>query len=179
MKIGFDLDKVFIDYPPLIPDGVIDRLYKKKRNGELFYRIPSRPEQMIRRFSHVPFFRPPIQKNIAFLKSISTKNNQLYLISSRFSFLETTTLALLQKYGFDKIFEGMYFNFENRQPHLFKNEILKKLKLDKYVDDDLYLLDYVARENKDTNFFWLNNGKIKQTISPRISAISELEGILK
>ena len=101
MKIGFDLDKIFIVYPPLIPDRLIDRLYRKKTSGKLLYRIPSRPEQAVRRLSHISFFRPPIQKNITFLKSLTAKNHELYLISSRFQFLESATTALLRKYGFD------------------------------------------------------------------------------
>jgi hypothetical protein len=35
MNIGFDFDKVFVDYPPIIPDYFFDRFYKKKANGTL------------------------------------------------------------------------------------------------------------------------------------------------
>ncbi|MEN9407220.1 MAG: hypothetical protein RLZZ455_436, partial [Candidatus Parcubacteria bacterium] len=62
MNIGFDLDKVLVNYPPLIPDGLIDRLYKKKIKGELVYRFPSKPEQRIRKISHLSFLRPKIKK---------------------------------------------------------------------------------------------------------------------
>ena len=179
MKIGFDLDKIFIDYPPLIPDRLIDRLYRKKTSGELLYRIPSRPEQAVRRLSHISFFRPPIQKNITFLKSLTAKNHELYLISSRFQFLESATTALLRKYGFDEIFDGMYLNYENKQPHLFKNEVLKMLSLDIYVDDDLALLQFVSRENPQITFYWLNQINEKKEIAPNIFAISDLSCILE
>jgi hypothetical protein len=85
----------------------------------------------------------------------------------------------MKKQGFDKIFDGMYFNFQNKQPHEFKDEVLKKLNIDLYVDDDFYLLKYVADKNKKTKFFWLNPQKGKRLITPNITAISNLMDILK
>jgi hypothetical protein len=179
MNIGFDLDKIFVDYPPLIPDTLINKLYKKKDNGILLYRIPSRPEQVLRRLSHLPLLRPTIKKNIRFLQSISKSKHKLYLISSRFSFLEKPTSKLMEKQGFDKIFDGMYFNFQNKQPHEFKDEVLQKLHIDLYVDDDLSLLKHVAKKNKNTKFFWLNPKKGKQILTGNITAINNLENMLK
>lgn len=155
MNIGFDLDKVFIDTPPLIPKIIIDKLYKKRDNGILLYRIPSKPEQIFRRLTHLSIFRPSINENLEFLKSIPRDKNKLYLISSRFKFLENRTKRVIRKYHFDKIFDEMFFNFANEQPHIFKNRIIKKLKLDYYIDDDLSLLNYAARHNPKTVFFWL------------------------
>lgn len=178
MKIGFDLDKIFVDYPPLIPDSLIDRLYKKKANGVLLYRIPSRPEQLLRQFSHYHIFRPPIRSNIKFLRSIPKDKHQLYLISSRFGFLEKQTLSLLHKLGLDQVFDRMYFNFENKQPHEFKNEVLKKLNLDLYVDDDLPLLQYITKNNKHTKFFWLHPEKTRISLPKGITHIQSLSEIL-
>src|SRR4051812_33664429 len=107
IRIGFDLDKIFIDYPPLVPDGIIDYLYRKKANGALLYRMPSRPEQFIRQLSHTPYLRPPIKTNITFLKSLSKKRYELYLISSRFGFLQKQTLSLMKQLGLDQIFDEM------------------------------------------------------------------------
>ena len=178
MKIGFDLDKIFIDYPPFVPDSIIDRLYKKKANGTLLYRMPSKPEQYLRKLSHLSFLRPPIVKNIDFLKSIPKEENNLYLISSRFGFLEEKTISLMKYHGFDKIFDGMFFNFDNQQPHIFKNQVLKKLNLDIYVDDDFHLLKYMAKLNKKTKFFWLTTSKHKNLITRNIIAIHNLPEIL-
>ncbi len=178
MRIGFDLDKIFVDYPPLIPDRLVERLYRKKANGELLYRMPSRPEQLIRQFSHLSYFRPPIHNNIHFLKSLTKKNYHLFLISSRFGFLQKQTLALMQKLELDQLFEAMYFNFENKQPHIFKNEILKQLKLDSYVDDDIHLLKYIAKQNKKTALFWLHPAPTSITHPKEITQIVELSDML-
>lgn len=179
MNIGIDLDKVLIDYPPFIPKAVIDCLYKQKTNGALLYRFPSKPEQFLRLLTHYSFFRPPIIENIEFVKKICRKNkNKHYLISSRFGFLKKRTYALIQKYKLNKIFDEMYFNFENKQPHLFKNGVIKKLKIDHYVDDDLPLLQFLAEENQKTKFFWLND-KHTKILRKNLFAITKLSEIFQ
>lgn len=178
MNIGFDLDKVLVDYPPLIPDRIIDRLYKKKTKGDLIYRFPSKIEQMIRKISHVTFLRPKIKKNIEFLHSITKNEHSLFLISSRFKFLKPETEKLTKKLGFHNIFENMFFNYENKQPHEFKNEIIKQLKLHIYIDDDFPLLKYVAKQNKETHFFWLSKRKKPEKLTRNITSINTLSDIL-
>lgn len=174
MNIGFDLDKIFINFPPFVPGKIIEWLYKEKVNRELKYRIPSRIEQIIRVFSHYPIFRPPIIKNIEYVRNLSlTKTNKYYLISSRFGFLKKKTTDLIKRYNLDKIFNVMYFNYANNQPHQFKNEMIKKLDLDMYVDDDLQLLEYLMDKNPKTKFFWLNN-KISKPLGKNLFAIKNI-----
>jgi hypothetical protein len=180
MNIGFDLDKIFIDYPPFVPAKIFDKLYKKRDNGILLYRFPSYPEQLFRKATHYHLFRPPIKENILFLKNISKQQNKLYLISSRFGFLQKETNAIMKRYQLDKIFDGVYFNFENKQPHLFKTEILTKLHLDMYIDDDLSLLNYLSNHTTDkTKFFWLNYAREKKPLAKNVFAISQLSEIFK
>ena len=179
MNIGFDLDKVFIDYPFFIPDFIIDKLYKKKIKGKLVYRIPKKPEQLLRLLIHQPIFRQPIKENLKFMKRLAIQNTHNYfLISGRFGFLKDQTQKLVQKYGFDKIFKDLYFNFENSQTHLFKNGIIQKLRIDHYVDDDLALLKFLAKKNSKTKFFWLNK-KLRNKISNNLFAITHLSEMLK
>ena len=178
MKIGFDLDNIFINTPPIIPQRIIERLYRGKMNGELKYRYPSKFEQKIREISHASFLRPVVKKNILFVKQLSLdKNYNLYLISSRFSFLQKQTTSIIIKHKLENIFNKLYFNFENNQPHIFKFEKIKKLELDKFVDDDLYLLKYIASRNNKTKLYWLNN-KIDKSISKNIRAITKISDVL-
>ena len=159
MNIGFDLDKIFINTPPFIPKFFIEKLYKKRDNGVLIYRIPGGVEQVIRNISHLPIIRPAMKDNLNFIRNSPRENNKFYLISSRFKFLEKRTKNLIQKHQLDKIFDEMFFNFANEQPHIFKNRIIKNLKLDYYIDDDLSLLKYVGRHNPKTKFFWVTESK--------------------
>jgi hypothetical protein len=180
MKIGFDLDKIFINTPPLVPNVVINKFYKKRDNGILLYNIPSRPEQLLRKAVHIPLFRQPMKNNLAFLKQLSKENkHQLYLISSRFNFLQPETGRLVKKYELDKIFDKLYFNYDNKQPHKFKNEILQKLNLDIFVDDDLSLVRHVAKDNPQTKFFWLDQHTKEKELGKNIKAIADLGEIFK
>lgn len=174
MNIGFDLDKIFINFPPLVPSKIIEWFYKGKSNGSLSYRIPSKPEQFLRLLIHFPILRKPIKENIKFLKKLAAENTHTYyLISSRFGFLKKTTEKLVQKYGIDKIFKSLHFNFLNEQPHLFKNQMIKKLKINSYIDDDLPLLNFLADKNPKTKFFWLNN-KISKPLGKNLSAVKNI-----
>jgi|SRR3989344_4451930 len=174
MKIGFDLDKVFFDHPQIIPDAAVYWRYRKKANGTLLYRIPSRLEQLLRIFFHYPFFRPPIKENLSVLSQIAHQKNKLYLITSRFSFLKKRTDVILKKYGLADLFDSMYFNSENKQPHVFKNELIRKLNLDMFIDDDLPLLQYIAKHNKKTKLIWLNSSKGKKSHLENILPVSSL-----
>lgn len=173
MKIGFDLDKVFIDTPPFIPDRIIERLYKQSSTKELRYRIPGKFEKTIRYVSHAPIFRPVISENLSFLSKLAKRKNKLYLISSRFAFLKPRTDGIIKKHNLSEIFSGIYMNYENQQPHEFKSEVLKTLDLSIYVDDDLGLLQFLAKRIPHVKYFWLNK-KIRKKISPSITAISTL-----
>jgi hypothetical protein len=181
MRIGFDLDKIFINTPPFFPLYIINKFYKARDNGVLLYRIPSRAEQLLlRKPSHFPFLRPPIKQNISFIRELAKdKNNHLYLISSRFKFLEPETEKLVKRYKLDTIFDKLYFNYENKQPHEFKNDVLKKLNLDIFVDDDLSLVRYVAKDNPKTKFFWLDDRAKPAKLENNISAITEIKQIFK
>lgn len=177
MNIGFDLDRVLINYPPFLPSRILDRLYKQKDNGVLIYRIPTYPEQLMRKSIHHPLLRQPIKENLAFLRSIPKDTNKLYLISSRYKFLQKITERLIKRYALDKIFDQLYFNFENKQPHEFKSVLIKKLKLDVYVDDDLSLIKHAAKDNPATIFFWLNYTNQKEQVAKNIYAITKLSEI--
>lgn len=163
MNIGFDLDKVFVNTPPFIPYKIIEMLYRKKiSKSALEYRIPGNLEQKIRIFSHHSQFRPPILKNISFLKKYTRrKNNSFYLISSRFSFLREKTDIILKRYKLKDYFKNLYFNYQDKQPHEFKNEMITKLNIHRFIDDDLPLLEFLSHKHPKRKFFWLNNHQDK------------------
>jgi len=185
MIIGFDFDKVFIDYPPLIPYAMVDFLYKgvvvfkknKSKNQKIHYRYPGKIEQKIRILSHYYIFRRPISENIKFLRKISGRGgNKTYLVSSRFSFLKTKTEEILKKYDLNKYFDGIYFNFEDKQPHLFKENTINNLKIDTYIDDDLDLSLYLAQKIPNLTIYWVRDGRKKESNLPKnVIAIKDLK----
>lgn len=189
MTIGFDFDKVFIDYPPFIPYVLVDYLYKgslvfrknRTKNVVLHYRFPGPFEQKVRILSHYPLFRHVIKKNIESLKRISAnKSYKTYLVSSRFGFLKARTTTILKQNKLENYFDGIYFNFENKQPHLFKEETIKKLKIDAYIDDDLDLALYLSKKIPHLKIYWLKDGRKREGPLPtNITAISTLKELEK
>ncbi|HRN95964.1 MAG TPA: hypothetical protein PLD54_00790 [Candidatus Levybacteria bacterium] len=180
-RIGFDFDKVFVHYPPLIPDSVINWLYKKK-SKTLKYRMPGQLEQKIRILSHFPLFRHPVEHNIFTLKKLSKKNYPLFLISGRLGFLDKRTAHWMKKFPIEKYFQEIHFNFKNEQSHLFKNKLIQSLKITHYIDDDLDLLLYLAKHNPSVKFYWLDTGKISKRDIPfenikKVQTISEIPNI--
>lgn len=181
MRIGFDLDQVFVDKPPVIPYAVLERLYKKK-NTSLAYRIPGLFEQRIRILSHHWIFRPPIKENIDALSEISMdKALELYMITGRFGFLRNRTSAILKRYRIEGYFKGIYLDVQNEQPHVFKNRMLQKFHIEKYVDDDVDLLLYLSERNPGVHFFWLakKSDIEKKTLPKNIVVIRDLEEFRK
>ena len=177
MNIGFDLDGIFVRLPPILPAWVIERLYRERNQTKLHYRIPGKIEKRIRILSHASLLRPPIKENILFAKNLSrSKKYTFFLVSSRFGFLRQQTEKIIRRYGIDTIFHKIYFNYDNEQPHVFKDRIIKKMKISLFIDDDIYLLAFLAKENPTTRFFWLNATK-NETITNNLFAITNISSM--
>lgn len=176
MNIGFDFDGIFIDTPPLIPKWLIEKLYRDESQKKIWYRMPSPFEQKVRFLGHHPLLRPAIHKNIAFIKNRKDPKNAYFVISSRFGFLKDRTDHLVKKYQLNKVFQELLFNHDDKQPHVFKNEMIKRFDIKKYVDDDLFLLQYIARKNPQTMFYWLNRGR-KRKLSKNLIGIQTLQDL--
>lgn len=177
--IGFDLDGILIDLPPLVSKRVIDFLYKDHAKDKLTYRFPCFWEQKIRQLSHIPGVRPPIKKNCDLIKKLSkTKKCQFYIISGRFSFLEGLTYAWLEKCTFRSCFKAIYLNTKNLQPHIFKEKMLQKLPIEKFIDDDLDTLLYLAPKFMKIHFYWYTEDQNMKLDISNITAISDLKKII-
>ena len=176
MRIGFDLDRVFINYPPFLSARLINWRYKQKENGELLYRIPKKPEQMLRIILHYSIFRPAMNENIKLLRKLDHEHNKLFLISSRFGFLKKRTEIIMKRYGLSQYFDEVFFNYKSEQPHEFKEKVLKKLDLDMYIDDDLSILKFVAKTNKKIKLYWLNY-EYSKPLGDNLFAVKSLSDI--
>lgn len=179
IRVGIDFDKVLVNYPPLIPDQFINWIYKK-RSKTLKYRFPGKLEQKLRILSHYPLFRHPIVENVSAVKSFYKKKIPVYLISGRFGFLEKRTENWLNIHKLKKYFKEIYFNFENNQPHLFKDKLMKKLKITHFIDDDLDLLMYLAKNNPKIKFYWVDTSRVSKRYIPfeNIQKINSVQDII-
>lgn len=167
IKIAFDLDGVIIDKPPLIPKKLLERLFKGGNGRKLHYRFPkSKLERLVRKISHFYLFRPPIKSNIEFIEKLAKNSKyELYIISGRYSFLKKETDTWLKKRSIDKLFKEVFLNFDDQQPHLFKEEVVKRLKPDIFVDDDCLIVDYLNSKNLLTKVYCFIGEKLQETLA--------------
>lgn len=161
-RIGIDLDGVIVGKPLFIPKILIEWLFKGCRPG-LHYRFPhTELEKQIRRWSHFYLFRPPLKTNIEMIKKIKEKRNcELYLISSRYSFLQKQTEIWLKKRKINGLFKEKIFNLQDLPPHQFKEKELKRLKIDIYFEDDFLIADYLSSRLIKTKIFWVDKLGVK------------------
>lgn len=176
MRIAIDLDGVIVDKPPLIPKKLIEWLFRGGRKNGLHYRFPTtRLEQLIRKLSHFYLLRPAIDKNINFLKKNSGKEiGELFIVSARYSFLEQETKIWLRKRGIGNLFSQVYLNLKDEQPHFFKEKILKKLKVDIFIDDDHLLADYLIGRLGNTRIYCLSSNKTACLKAENIKSLQEV-----
>src|SRR4030042_4295927 len=162
IKIGFDLDGVIIGKPPFVPKYLMEILVRKRDHG-LAYRYPeSKIERWIRRLSHLPLLRPPIKKNIKLIHELyKSKNYELYVVSSRYSFLEGRTNEWFRYYRLRDLFKEIYINLKNEQPHLYNEKMIKKLKLNVFIDDARPLLRYLKKELKNVDLVFVEKQEEK------------------
>jgi len=159
IKIAFDLDGVIIDKPPIISRSLLEKLFKGfSKSKKLHYRFPkSKIEQMIRKISHWYLLRPPIKRNIEFIKGIAKNPKyEIYAVSGRYSFLKRETEKWFEERKIENLFKKVCLNTENEQPHLFKERVIKEIGARIFVDDDEVLADYLANQLKDIKIFCLS-----------------------
>ncbi len=161
IRIGFDLDGVIIGKPFFIPQSLMEKLIRKKMDHQLAYRFPeSASERYIRYLSHHPLLRLPIRKNIKLIKELYKSNKyELYVVSSRYLFLEGRTKDWFKFYKLKNFFKEIYINLKNEQPHLYKERMIKKLKLNVFIDDDKPLLEYLKKRVKNVDLIYVSDHK--------------------
>lgn len=177
--IALDLDGVIIGRPPCISKSVIEYLYRDHSKKNLSYRFPSFLEQQIRKLSHLPFVRSPMTENLELVKDLDLNKNQLLVISGRFGFLKDLTYRWLDKYQIREKFKQVYLNTDNLQPHLFKEKMLSKIKVDLFVDDDFETLTYLASRFPRIQFYYYSEGNHHETNLKNVTKITDLGKILK
>ena len=86
-----------------------------------------------------------------------SKRFQMFAVTSRYSFLKKRTKQWFDHYKMNGIFEKIYINEKDEQPHLYKEEAIKKLQLDLFIEDDPLILDYLKRQIKDVDFVFVED----------------------
>jgi len=164
LKIGFDLDGVLLYNPARVfrPIVYFIKKYILKRKTDQFYYPKNKLEQFIWLFLHkTSLFPAPGIEEIKTL--IKQKKIKAYVISARYESLKKDFLFWKKKIDPENIFAGWYYNEKNDQPHFYKEKMIKKLKLDIFVEDNWDIVNYLKsqisnlKSGKKIKIFWIHN----------------------
>jgi hypothetical protein len=101
-------------------------------------------------------------KGVKLLKEMAKDDRyEFYLITARFGYLKNNLYKWLEKNQLRDLFKSISVNEGSQQPHLYKQEVVEKLKLDYYVEDNLDIVSYL-------------NGKVKADVCWIYNAIDKM-----
>lgn len=157
IKIGFDLDGVILYNPIRIVRPIVTfvkNIFFKK--PEVFTYFPkSKFEKFLWSLAHkTSFFISP-----GFLKIkelANNKNVEIYLVTSRFSFLKKDLDDWIKKINGHIIFKQYFYNQKDERAHYYKERLIKKLDLDFFVEDNLDIVNHLNKTTK-TKILWIYN----------------------
>jgi len=157
IRIGLDFDGV-VAYNPLRivrgPITYIKRRVLKKKKTE-FYIPTSWLMKFIFWLPHQWSFFPGRGMNK--LKQLVCEGKvEACIVSGRYAYLDGQIPQWLKRRGLAHTFSAVYANQKNEQPHLFKERMIKKLKLDYFIEDNFDIVSYI-HPRTTTKVYWIYN----------------------
>lgn len=167
IKVGFDLDGVLLYNPARILRPIISLMKKKKvilHRDQLEFYVP---EPGFGQFFWELLHKSSVWMAPGFEQIEELKRQKLiepYLITGRFGHLQKDYLKWKEKMNADQLFVKNFMNDNDEQPHLFKERLIKELKLDVFIEDNWDIVQYLDRRlnnskstKKSTKIIWLTN----------------------
>lgn len=157
LRVGFDLDGVILYNPARTirrPVSIVKRMFMPKELGHFYY-PKSKHLQTLNRLLHKSSFMvaPGFQDIIDLAKK---GHIEPYIITARWSFLKDDFEAWMKKLHVPVHFKSYHLNEKNEQPHKFKERMIKELKLDVFVEDNLDIVQHLDKET-DVHVIWIYN----------------------
>src|SRR3989344_445333 len=157
LRVGFDLDGVILYHPARVVRTLVKqfkhRFIPKRENT--FYIPKSHPEKIMWRVFHWSSIF--IASGFDEIKELSKqKKIEPYIITARFDFMEPDFNYWLNRMKVNSSFKASHLNKKNQQPHLYKEEMVKKLKLDIFVEDNWDIVQHLSKKTK-AKIFWVYN----------------------
>ncbi len=167
LRVGFDMDGVLLYNPARIIRpfmSYVKRLFLHKKSLSFYY--PKSPhEKLFWSLAHKSsIYNAPGLSEIKEL--VSSGAIEAYLITARYGFLGKGVSQWVKKNDFEHTFKGVYFNSKDEQPHLFKERMVDKLKLDMYVEDNFDIVNHL-KATTSAEILWIYNILDGKTPFPR------------
>lgn len=184
LRVGFDMDGVLLYNPariirPII--ALIKSVFLQKKSLTFYY-PKSNYEKLFWRLVHKSsIYNAPGLHEISRL--VKTGKIEAYLITARYNFLGAGVKKWVKKNKLENTFKEVIYNSENEQPHEFKERIIKKLKLDIYIEDNLDIVNHLTKTTQ-AKIFWIYNIFDRGVIFPQkyphlASAMEEMKKWVK
>ena len=87
---------------------------------------------------------------------VDERKIEAHLITARYSFLDNHLYKWLNKYKLRKYFKTINLNVDDEQPHIFKEKLIGKYKLDYFIEDNLDIVKHLVNKGKK-NIYWIYN----------------------
>jgi len=162
LKVGFDLDGVLLYNPARIARpivAIVKKLFFKKKALKFYSPKTFFEQQLWRLFHKSSILIAPGLEDIK--KLIKAKKIKAYIITARYSYLKNDLEEWLKKMKISQSFSGIYYNQDDEQPHLFKKKMIKKLKIDIFVEDNWdivkHLKSKVESRKSKVKILWIFN----------------------
>ena len=157
LRVGFDLDGVILYNPARVVRPLISlakHLFLSKRKLAFYY--PHSPfEKMMWKLFHLSSIY--ISSGMDDIKKlIKEKKITAYIVTARYGFLGDDFKKWVKRNNIDLVFDGVYYNKDDEQPHLFKERMIRKLNLDVYVEDNYDVVKYLSQK-KNAKIIWIYN----------------------
>lgn len=157
-RVGFDFDGVLYYNPARVIRPVIYfvKKYLLKKRVDRFYIPKNNLAKKIIKLLHKSSFKP----NKGFDDFKALLNNpyyQIYIITARFDFIKDDITHILKQNKINsKKIKAVFQNTDNQQPHIFKETLVKKLKLDYFVEDNWDIVKHL-KKTTSTKIVWIYN----------------------
>lgn len=170
LKVGFDLDGVILYNPVRVLrpfSALASKILFNKKNTSFF--IPQTPFAKFAWYLlHKSSFIPA--RGLKDLKNLVQQGKiEAHLITGRYSSLSHDFESWMKSLDADSIFTTQSHNTKNEQPHIFKQNMIKKLGLDIFVEDNWDIVKEL--KVKSSGFGRLTTSKFKV---PKIFWITNL-----
>ncbi len=160
LKVGFDLDGVILYNPirfvrPLAKSLKFIKPFIFKQKEEPFYFPQSNIEKLIWNLLHKTSFK--VDSHFPHLKKLIQDGKiEAYLITGRYGVLKGDYNKWMKKIDAKNLFKNSYLNEKNMQPNIFKEEMIKELELDVFVEDNWDIIQKLNSHTK-AKILWLSN----------------------
>ncbi|MFH0773398.1 MAG: hypothetical protein V1922_03755 [bacterium] len=167
LRVGFDMDGVLLYNPARIVRPIISfikQIFLHKKKLKFYY--PKTPhEKLFWRLVHKSsIYNAPGIHEITDL--VKQGKIEAYLITARYGFLGKSVERWVKKNKLEKTFKGVFHNSKDEEPHLFKERMIKELRLDMYVEDNFDIVDHLSK-NTPAEILWIYNIVDKGTEFPK------------